>query len=229
MIRRGSMKNTMNTHFNFKPISVGTKYNRLTMVRYSHQDKKQSAVYEWLCDCGNIKLIAGTVVKRGKAISCGCYAKERTSEIKRTHGGSVGNNGKDMPEYQCWCRIRQVCYNPKNSGYYKYGGRGITMSPEWYESFDNFYRDMGPRPTKDHSIERDKVNGIYEKTNCRWATLDVQANNKRRSIRIHYKGKSLNFNELSALLDIPRKTFKWWWDSGKEPYVLKKLSEKGLL
>lgn len=82
-------------------------------------------------------------------------------------------------EYQIWCDVKQRCSNIKNRSYKNYGGRGITVCDEWKESFLNFYRDMGPRPSKNHSIDRIDNEKGYFKENCRWASHTTQSNNKR--------------------------------------------------
>ena len=50
--------------------------------------------------------------------------------------------------------------------------------------FENFYKDMGKRPTKDHSIERVKNNKDYSPTNCIWASKKDQIKNRSSSIYI---------------------------------------------
>lgn len=75
------------------------------------------------------------------------------------------------------------CENPKNHAYPRYGGRGITVCPEWRSDFAAFLRDVGPRPSPDLSLDRIDNNGNYEPGNVRWATAAQQAQNRRNSKR----------------------------------------------
>jgi len=81
------------------------------------------------------------------------------------------------------------CYVEKSDGYKQYGGRGIKVCDQWKglerdggDGFATFFADMGRRPTPKHSLDRKDSNGNYEPTNCRWATLQEQARNKRDSV-----------------------------------------------
>jgi hypothetical protein len=77
--------------------------------------------------------------------------------------------------------MRYRCLNPKEPDYQRYGARGITICDRWLgkDGFKNFYADMGPRPAKNYSIDREDNDGNYEPSNCRWATKAQQSANRR--------------------------------------------------
>lgn len=112
-----------------------------------------------------------------------------------------------IPEYRIWDAMKQRCQNPSDRAYPRYGGRGITICNEWSASFDFFYADMGPRPSKNHSLERVNNDLGYSKSNCKWATQQDQANNRRSNRKMLYQGELLTTAQIARRIGINYKTF----------------------
>lgn len=83
------------------------------------------------------------------------------------------------PLYRSWVAMKQRCYNPKSKAFKHYGGRGISVCPQWVKSFAQFKKDIGTRPSPKHSMDRINNNGNYEPGNMRWSTQFEQALNQR--------------------------------------------------
>lgn len=90
---------------------------------------------------------------------------------RKTHGMSRS------PEYDAYCSARQRCENPNMPQWERYGGRGIKFL---FASFEEFFAELGPRPSSHHSLDRFPNNdGHYEVGNVRWATRSQQMTNCR--------------------------------------------------
>ncbi len=91
-------------------------------------------------------------------------------------------------EYQAWQQMNLRCYDPENVSYPRYGGRGITVCPEWRYDFDQFYDDMGPRPDG-HSLGRKGHNQpVYCKTACEWQLPTPQTRDRSNTLTVNWKG-----------------------------------------
>jgi hypothetical protein len=97
--------------------------------------------------------------------------------------------------------------NKKHKHYHGYGGRGITICTEWL-LFENFYRDMGDKPSKDHTLDRKDNDGPYCKDNCRWATQKQQMNNTRSVRKLTHNGITHTVAEWAELLNMPPETLR---------------------
>lgn len=118
------------------------------------------------------------------------------------------------PEHRAWAKMKDRCCNPRSQTYARYGGRGIRVCRRWRSSFKNFFADMGPRPSPDHSIDRIDNDGNYCPENCRWATRNEQNSNKRTSVFLQHDGMRLTVAEWSKRLGIEYQTLRYRIASG---------------
>ena len=121
------------------------------------------------------------------------------------------------------------CKNPNHRAWLNYGGRGISVCPEW-NSFEQFAADMGDTFSPELELDRINSDGDYEPGNCRWATRVVQQNNRRNNHRITWRGRTQTVYEWGALLGIKPNTLLYrirrGWDldramtKGVDPAIL---------
>jgi hypothetical protein len=137
----------------------------------------KSKQMEWKCECecGNKTNATVGVLMSGSKKSCGCLKLTALLQRSTKHGLARS------PEYSTWAHMIQRCTNSNDKDYHNYGGRGIKVCDRWLESFQNFYDDMGPKPSSKHSIDRMDNDGDYCSENCQWVTTKEQANNTRQN------------------------------------------------
>lgn len=160
-------------------------------VRYGKGGYRRTAKFR--CKCGNEFVTVLNRVKQGDTKSCGC--DKSLSHYKH------GESALKTSEFGVWCKIRQRCLNKKDNQYVDYGGRGIGISNDWLV-YANFIRDMGRRPSANHSIERINNNLGYCKENCKWATTKEQSINKRSNLYITYNGETKALSQWADFLNI---------------------------
>ncbi len=161
-------------------ITPGDRFNRFTIVQELPIKKLKGGTersFVCKCDCGEVRNVRLRCLRSGNSKSCGCYNKEMIIKAHTKHGMSP--RGGRMYEYGIWSGMRQRCNNSNASGYKYYGGAGIRVCEAW-DDFKVFLSDVGPAPTRKHTLDRADPNGDYEKSNCSWETRATQARNTRR-------------------------------------------------
>lgn len=196
-------------------IMKGQVYGLLTVSEYVGINYNYQKTWLCVCECGNKKVIIDACLKNGNTRSCGCLQDLSRRTAKVIHGQS--RKESETPEYKAWTAMKCRCYNENSTRYENWGGRGITVCDKWLNSFENFYKDMGKRPSPQHSLDRfPDNNGNYESNNCRWATKEEQASNKSTGIFIEHNGKNTPIKELVSISGVSReniinRVFKLNW------------------
>lgn len=174
---------------------AGQVFGRLTVLSYSHSDKRGRAVWHCRCQCGNEKLILAGYLTAGTR-SCGCYRVDQNMAAVLKHGRSHSSI------HYAWSAMRDRCSNPNRRDWDRYGGRGIKVCERW-QVFENFLADMGERPAG-MSLGRIDPNGDYSPENCRWANGTTQGNNTRRNVYVEHGGKKQTIAQWADELGVKR-------------------------
>lgn len=169
---------------------IGKQFERLTVVGFHGKTSDRKLIWECVCSCGNHTTATGIALRTGQKRSCGCLRDESTAARFTKHGM------RESREYSIWQNMKNRCSDPKNLKFAYYGGKGVSVCPEWSDSFENFFRDMGECPT-DYTIERMNNNRGYEPGNCVWASRKQQARNRRTNRFIEYQGRHITVSELA--------------------------------
>jgi hypothetical protein len=190
---------------------IGQKYGALKVLdartaRTSGGNPK--VLLKVRCDCGRVFERAVKRIQKAKHPTCReCYKHPEPKMFGNQH-----------PLYDTWAEMHRRCKDPRRPKYQRYGGRGITVDPRW-DDFEAFVRDMGPKPTTHHTLDRVDNDGPYSPENCRWATYEEQYRNRRAAaptdVTLGKHTKSVN--AWSKLLCISSQNVRNAISRGEEP------------
>lgn len=171
----------------------------LTLIKRTRKPFSHSGEGDALCKCicGKEVTLSWKRFSSQREKSCGCLKTK--FGIKPTTSKYREANPR---EYIVWEAMRRRCYNPNSDKYKYYGGKGVKICDRWLQSFDNFFGDMGARPTATHSIDRIDVNGDYAPENCRWATKQEQMNNRTDNHFIDCAGVKMTIADAARRYNI---------------------------
>lgn len=209
---------------------TGYRFGRLKVTGRApdHFTKSGTRITMWncICDCGQQKQVCANALRKGSVISCGCYSKEVKSARITEHNRQNAKHGYSKERlHAIWSGMINRCYNSRNKYFATYGGRGITVCDEWldYIVFRDWSLKHGYAETAKYgecTLDRiDNAKG-YSPDNCRWATAEQQANNRRSNVLVTAFGKTQNLKSWSEETGIKYGTLrnrivKSHWDAEK--------------
>lgn len=176
---------------------TGKTFSRWIVLQFAGYFRRQSA-WKCRCQCGTAAIIVGVTLTNGTSRSCGCLGAELARRNFTTHGMARTRL------YWVWHGMKARCTNEKHKDYHSYGGRGIGFDPKW-KSFQAFYDDVGFQWKPGLQIERQNVNGHYEKSNVTWIPASEQANNTRRNVWFVVNGDRKNMAQWCRHFGVGRK------------------------
>lgn len=196
----------------YKPIVAGDRYGAWTAVK---KDETRKNYWICKCECGCERSVFTVCLKTGTSRSCGCQARIKADHgcVGRTHRIRHGMAKTDV--YGIWRGM--IARTTGDNVPKRYSD--VRVCSGWHD-FEVFYRDMGDRPSKSHSIDRINTWGHYScgacdeclanghPMNCRWATRRQQANNRRDTAYITIDGVTRPRTEWADITGISAITIR---------------------
>lgn len=179
---------------------AGQKYGRLTAIKRVPGPKQQGARWLCQCDCGSTIEVRSNSLRTGITASCGCWMRDRARETCIARNTTHGHSGKKRTRtYRIWgnlcVRHHRKCY------------KNVAICDRW-RSFESFLADMGECPSDKHTLERIDNSKGYEPSNCCWATMKEQQNNRTNNRRIAFNGETLTLMQWSERTGIAPQTLR---------------------
>jgi hypothetical protein len=215
-------------HDKKRPIKdiTGVRIGRLVALKYSHSAQDGRVYWLFRCDCGVEKAIRSDY----GIISCGCAQNDeetiRRRAASRTRHGMSGSRLDNILN-----GMKERCHNPKAPAFSNYGARGIEVCEEWRtdsSSFFNWALENGY--SDDLQIERINNNLGYSPSNCRFATILEQGNNKRNNVFMEFAGKTMTRSqwarELGVNVSLLENRFRYGWSVEEMLSIPKSMSRE---
>lgn len=207
---------------------TGRRFGRW-IVLCRADNKKGRTMWHCRCDCGAERDVSASNLVKGYTTSCGCAARDINTERMKTHDRSTSRL------YHVYAGMKARCYNKNSPAYKDYGGRGIAICDEWlgkdgFQHFWDWAYSSGYVDDASHGVctlDRIDVNGNYEPSNCRWATLKQQARNKRNNRIVSFCGRDMPMSELSEITGVEHKVLTYRYEHGVRENELLKPMKRG--
>ena len=156
----------------------GERFSRLVIIKLVCSIPKRGGVYLCQCDCGKRVKVQGRNLRNGLTGSCGCRQRDIRSALIK-HGQARLKRKTSI--YNAYQRQKHQCRNP-HSRYARYfHDKGIEFR---FESFEDFYREVGDKPHDDCWLVRIDPDGHFEEGNLEWR--EIKRHRRKRKRRKRY-------------------------------------------
>jgi len=121
------------------------------------------------------------------------------------------------------------CYDPADSNYPRYGGKGVTVCEEWRNSRAAFINWALYEAEEKHEIglqcDRIDNNGSYTPDNCRFVTRKVNCNNRSNNRRLTVNNVTKTVTEWSREINVGQGTLSGWLRKEGEQYAIDRIKQ----
>lgn len=173
----------------------GLRFGRLLVLKRAPNLSVHQTAWHCVCDCGKKRVVRSASLRCGETKSCGCLCADLSKARATKHGLFLSH----PRAFQAWRNMMGRCYGASYRQSHIYKGR-ISVCKEWH-SPTKFAEDMG-EPKKGLQLDRINNDRDYEPGNCRWVSSAVQANNKRNTRYLVYRGERIAAGMLARRVGI---------------------------
>jgi hypothetical protein len=166
---------------------TGIRFTRLVAIEPTGINKARQTMWLCKCDCGKHTTVSLAHLRAEKVQSCGCLHLDRVT----IHGMC---KSKEWFAYQ-HAKARCKADYSKHEHYYD---RGIRFN---FTSFDEFFTEVGLKPSNKHSLDRIDNDGSYEAGNVKWSTKSEQERNRRCNNCVVLKQRIKELEAQIALME----------------------------
>ena len=208
---------------------INKRFGRLTCtgpIRHSTDVRgKKFREVLCVCDCGKEKWVKVSCLLRGHTKSCGCLDADNRKRLgEGRHNGTIlstGNLRHGLTKsrlHSIWGNMKSRCTNPNTDNYRYYGGKGVRVCREWFDSFEAF-RDWALSNGYGDNLEIDRIdpNGNYEPNNCRWLTHEQNAARVYNTYMMEICGERYTARDWAAMTNHNSSTIISRLESGWAP------------
>lgn len=175
---------------------TGKTFGNLTVLRLAVDEPRKKKKWLCQCGCGREIVVSASNLKSGHSQQC------RTCQLKAVQTGNVTHNQSGTKLYRVWNGIKTRCENPNSKSYPEYGGRGITLCPEWHDAAT--FLEWAWANGYHEGLEIDRIDNDrgYSPDNCHWIPRKNNANNKRSSKYVEHGGEKRTVSEWASFFGV---------------------------